>query len=40
MKKNLTRKPVISRFFFGYRHNTGITGQNQHNWPDFFCKRT
>jgi len=38
MKQNLTRKPVISRVFFGYRHNTGMTGQIRHNWPDFFCR--
>jgi len=31
MKKNLTRKPVISRFF----SVIGMTGQNRH---DFFCQ--
>jgi len=38
MKQNLTKKPVISRLFWV----TGIipTGQNRHNWPDFFCKGT
>jgi len=34
MKQNLTRKPVIFRFF----SVTGMTGQNRHNWPDFFCQ--
>jgi len=34
-EENLIRKPVIS-IFFGYRHNTGMTGQNRHYWPDFF----
>jgi len=32
MKQNLTRKQLIIRFF----SVTGMTGQNQHNWPDFF----
>jgi len=27
MKQNLTRKPVISRVFFDFWHNTSITGQ-------------
>jgi len=36
MKQNLTRNPVISRFF----SVTGMTGQNRHNWPDFFCNGT
>jgi len=36
MKQNLIRKQV----FFGYRHKSGMTGQNRHNWPDFFCKET
>jgi len=31
MKQNLTRKPVISRFF-------SVTGQNRYNWLDFFLK--
>jgi len=39
MKQNLTRKLVIVRFFFGYRHYSGMTGQNRHNWPDFFSVR-
>jgi len=28
---NLTRKPVIIRDFFGYRHNFSMFGQNRHN---------
>jgi len=34
MKQNLTTKQVIIRFFSA----TGMTGQNQHNCPDFFCQ--
>jgi len=34
MKRNLTRKPVIIRFF----SVTGMTGQNRHKRPDFFCQ--
>jgi len=26
MKRNLTRKSIIIRFFFGYWYNSGITG--------------
>jgi len=40
MKQNLIRKPVISRFFFGYRNNFGMTEQNRQNCPDFFYKGT
>jgi len=36
MKQNFTRKQVIINFF----SVTGMTGQNQHNWPDFFCQGT
>jgi len=36
MKQNLTRKQEIISFF----SVTGMTGQNQHNWPDFFCQET
>jgi len=36
MKQNLTRKQFIIKFF----SVTGMTGQNQHNWPDFICQRT
>jgi len=38
MKQKLTRKPVLIRVF----PVTGIvmTGQNRHNWPDFFCQET
>jgi len=35
MKQNLTKKPVI--IFFSV---TGMTEENQHNWPDFFCQGT
>jgi len=36
MKQNLTRKQLISSFF----SVAGMTGQNRHNWPDFFSKET
>jgi len=36
MKQNMTRKQVIIRFYLV----TGMTGQNQHNWPDFFYQKT
>jgi len=36
MKQNLTGKPVIISFFFF--SVTGMTGQNRHIWPDFFCQ--
>jgi len=37
MKQNLTRKPEITKVFFTV---TEMTGQNRHNWSDFFCRRT
>jgi len=36
MKQNFTRKPVIIKYF----SVTGMTGQNRHNWLDFFYQRT
>jgi len=33
----LDLKAINKQVFFGYQHNTGMTG---HNWPDFFCKET
>jgi len=36
MKQNLTGKQVIIRSF----SVTGMTGQNRHNLPDFFCQGT
>jgi len=32
----LTTKPVIIRLF----SVTGMTGQNRHNWSEFFCQGT
>jgi len=37
MQQNLTRKQVIIIRFFSV---TGMTGQNQDNWPNFFCQGT
>jgi len=37
MKQNLSRKQVNNQVFFSV---TGVTGQNRHNWPDFFCQGT
>jgi len=40
MKQNLTKKAGNNKgFFFGYRHNSSMIGQNRHNWPDFFYVR-
>jgi len=36
----LDLKAGNNQFFFSYRHNSGMTGQNRHNWPDFFCEET
>jgi len=36
----LDQKAGNNQFFFSYRHNSGLTGQNRHNWPDFFCQGT
>jgi len=35
MKQNFTRKLVIISF----SSVTGMTGQNRHNWPEFFCQQ-
>jgi len=35
MKQNWTRR--LDKQVFSV---PGMTGQNQHNWPDFFCKET
>jgi len=36
----LDQKDGNKQVFFGYRHNSGMTGQNRHNWSDFFGKGT
>jgi len=33
------QKAVNKHVFFGYRHNSGMTGQNRHNWPDFSVRK-
>jgi len=35
MKQNLTREQVIIKFF----SVSGMTGQNQHNWPNFSVRK-
>jgi len=36
----LDKKVRNNQVFFGYWHNSSMTGQNRHNWPDFFCQGT
>jgi len=35
-KAKLDEKAGSNQVFSSNRHNFGMTGQNRHNWPDFF----
>jgi len=36
----LDSKVGNNQVFYGYRHNSGMTGKNRHNWPVFFFQGT
>jgi len=36
----LDQKAGNNQGFFGYLHNSVMTEQDRHNWPDFFCRVT